>query len=138
MTPKKSRTSTRQQAQSKLENVRVNTPYTTRDIKVHANENIKVHRNVDGSITLPTKCDNILSIVGDDDPAIYIFWHDAALRNTVQVVNARDRPVSAAWFRNVHYPITPAQLKQAIANHLRSFGGGLMGDGLIAPNTLEQ
>lgn len=75
---------------------------------------------------------------GKDAPSFYIHWHTGAVLETVNLINARANPVAAAWYPNARYPLAPEHLTVAIAKHLASFGGSLMGDGLLATDTMPQ
>ena len=90
--------------------------------------------------------ESVLPKTNEDDPGCLIMWDDDNIAATVKNFNAAiaatavpGAPVPPAWL-NVAGPITIPGLKLAILNHvqLSAGGGGVVGNCLIAPNTVTQ
>jgi hypothetical protein len=96
-------------------------------------------RNADGSCTLTgAAATKALEHVGEQDPGVFLEWDTSCLVAAVAHANAT-QPAFPAWMPpGAAYPLHFAQLQQAVVLHLNQFAGGLVGQSLLAPNSLAQ
>ena len=81
-----------------------------------------------------------LEAVSEDDPVIVFCWNYPNLRAAVAVLNgayAAGAAVPAAWIGGV-FPIDEERLMMRILQRVGTFGGGILGNALVAPNSLVQ
>ena len=87
--------------------------------------------------------DHVLPQKGEDDPGSLIMWDDDNVEATVAAFNAAiNLGAVPPYWMNVAagVPITTPALKTAILAHVQasSGGGGVVGNAMIAPNTVPQ
>ena len=77
--------------------------------------------------------------VGLDDPAALIMWNDTNLGNALADINAAGAAFPE-WLNGGVRPVSIATLKQSILRHVSTTAraGGVVGNCLIAPNTIPQ
>ena len=105
----------------------------------------QVQRLPDGNVklvSLSTRAQDALSTVGDDDPAALLIWDVDKVHSAVVHLNnaaaANANATAPVWLSSGAFPITSNGFMQAIATHLGTQGGGVVGNALIAPNSVQQ
>jgi len=91
-------------------------------------------------VSLSTHVQSVLSTVGDDDPAALLMWDVDNVNSAVEHLNnaAADNATAPVWLGGGAFPITSSGFMQAIATRVGAQGGGVIGNALIAPNSIAQ
>jgi len=101
-----------------------------------------VQHLLDGNVklvSLSTRVQRVLSKVGLDNPATLLVWDVDNVNFAVAYLNnaAADNATAPAWLDG-DFPITSSGFMQAIATRVGALGGGVIGNTLIAPNSIAQ
>ena len=95
------------------------------------------------SVELAEGWKDLLSKVGEDDPALLVIWEDVNVDATVAALNGAVQQGVAppSWLNPV--PITREGLKMSILQHVREYAGcgnetEIVGNALIGPNTFSE
>ena len=78
--------------------------------------------------------------IGLDDPGVFISWNDEQMQAALVILNNAAVPgqLTPPWLGSAPFPLTLPQLKSAIVTRVGAYGGGVVGNAIIAPNTLLQ
>ena len=106
----------------------------------------RVERLPDGNVklvSLSPRVQRVLSTVGLDDPAVLLVWDVNNVNSAVAHLNnaaaANPDAAAPAWLGGRGaFPITSSEFVTAVATYVGARGGGVIGNALIAPNSIQQ
>ena len=102
-----------------------------------------VQHLLDGNVklvSLSTRVQRVLSTVGLDNPATLLVWDVDNVNSTVAHLNnaTADNATAPDWLGGGAFPITSSGFMQAVTTRVGAQGGGVIGNALIAPNSIAQ